>query len=51
MFSGTSSFGSFDTHDALMDGDQSERALLGLEHENILPSRAQRYGEVFGASQ
>jgi hypothetical protein len=51
MFSGTSSLGSFDTHHETVDGDKSKRVLLGLEHENIFPGCAQRYGEVFGASQ
>lgn len=51
MLSGTPSTRSLYPHYAPVDNNKSQGALLGLEHENILPSRERRHGEVFGASE
>lgn len=51
VFPGAPPLGSFDTHDALMDGDKGERVVFGVEHENLLSSRARRHGQVSGASR
>lgn len=51
VFPGAPPLGSFDTHDALMDGDKGERVVFRVEHENLLSSRARRHGQVSGASR
>lgn len=41
---GVASLGSFNSHDAIMGQYEGERALLGLEHEHVLPPHPQRHG-------
>ena len=51
IFSGTSSFRSFDTHDEVVDGNKSERIVFRLEYGSFLSSCSRRHGKMLGAPQ